>query len=363
MSVLTIRRPAGRTILRVERGLIGRAGPLIAALGAGPRVEIVTDSTVGRHYAPRMISSMRRAGLRFGMTVLAPGERSKSLKSAARLYDRWARAGADRTTLVVALGGGVVGDLAGFAAATYARGLPWIIFPTTLLAQADASVGGKVAVNLEQGKNLIGAYHHPRAVFSDPEALATLSDRAYRSGLAEVAKMGMVSRPAILASLARLLREGRLRDAAAILPLIRACAREKARIVARDERDRGVRRLLNFGHTVGHALEAAEGYGRYTHGEAVAVGMAAALRMSVLEAGLDPVSAAEAEFLLSRLGLPTRLRKSPGKRFWDALARDKKRGRAALRMVLSPAIGEAKVFELPSLTTLRRVIESLVRSG
>jgi 3-dehydroquinate synthase len=226
-------------------------------------------------------------------------------------------------------------------------------------------------VNLPGGKNLVGAFHHPRGVFCDPEVLGTLPPRAFRSGLAEVAKIGVIRRPRILAGLRRLAIEGRSgssrrkgqegANGVRVARLIRAAAREKAWYVSRDPSDRGIRRELNFGHTLGHALETSFGYGRLTHGEAVSIGMVAALRMSVRRAGLDPAAAAEVEELLRSLGLPVRLPRRPGNSFWRALRRDKKRGRTGTRMVLSPAIGAAKTYELSSLTSLRGVILGLVQ--
>jgi 3-dehydroquinate synthase len=344
-----VRGRAQTYAVRVERGLLARAGALVRPFARGGAVALVTDRTVARLYAARVERSLRRAGLRVERAAFAPGERSKTPETVRALADRWARAGLGRDALVLALGGGVVSDVAGFAAATYGRGVPWVAMPTTLLAQADAAIGGKVGVNLAAGKNLLGAFHHPRAVLADPDALATLPLRAFRSGLAEVVKMALIRRPRMLRRLRALALEGRGgraglgRAIAALPPLVRECASAKAWYVERDERDLGLRRELNFGHTVGHALEASEGYRAYQHGEAVAIGMAAALRMSVLHAGLDPADAQEAEGLIARLGLPTRLRRAPGSRFWAALGRDKKRGRARFRVVLCPAIGRAEV--------------------
>jgi len=348
--------------VRVGNGFLARAGALTRSVHDGGTVALVTDRTVARLYGARAVSSLERAGFRVVPVTLPAGESAKSFQSYRGLCERWSRAGVGRDAVVVALGGGVVSDVAGFAASTFARGLPWIAFPTTVLAQADASIGGKVGINLTGGKNLVGAFHHPLAVFADTDTLRTLSPRAYRSGLAEIAKMGIVRRPEILVRLARV-GPTSPRDARAIEPLIRAAAAEKAWFVERDERDAGIRMALNFGHTMGHALEAASGYRRYLHGEAVSIGMAAALRLSVLEAGLDPVAAVEIESLLRRLGLPTRLAAEPGPRFWRALRRDKKRGRKHLRVVLCPRLGTSKVFGLPSLTTFRRVVRSLVRQG
>ena len=362
MIEVRIRAATASYGIRVERGLLARAGALLRQVHDGSVAAVVTDRTVDRLYGARFARALESKGWRVRRAVLPDGERAKSLAHLERLWSGWARAGLGRDALVVALGGGVVSDIAGFAAAGYARGLPWVVFPTTVIGQADASIGGKVGVNLASGKNLVGAYHHPLAVFADPETLRTLPPRAYRAGLAEIAKIGVIARPSLLPRLERLAREGTRRARPErIAPLVRSAAEAKARTVEKDERDQGARLALNFGHTVGHALEAATGYRRYLHGEAVAIGMAAALRLSVLEAALDPVDAMEAVALLARLGLPTRLAREPGKAFWDALARDKKRGRSGVRMVLCPAIGQSKVFELPALTTLRRVVLSLTR--
>jgi 3-dehydroquinate synthase len=361
MIRVRVRRGRADYRVRVVRGLLSRVGPLLRAAGRRGSVALVSDRTVGRLYGVRVSTGLRRAGFRVLAYSIPDGERAKSFETFRRLCEQWARDRIDRETLVLALGGGVVSDVAGYAAASYARGLEWAIVPTTLLAQADASIGGKVGINLDAGKNLLGAYHHPAAVFADPDTLVTLSARAYRSGLAEVVKMGVIRRPGILDDLAALSRRGTLRSAAAVAPLIRAAASEKAAIVSADERDAGVRRVLNFGHTVGHALEAASAYRGYLHGEAVSVGMTAALRLSVAEAGLDPSDAAAVEALQRALGLPTRLARPPGEDFWRALGMDKKRGRGRLRMVLCPAIGRSKVFEMSSLTALRRIVRGLVR--
>jgi 3-dehydroquinate synthase len=368
MKTISVKIPGRphRYQVRVERGLLGRIGARLrrdAGLRRGDHVALVTDRTVARLYAARVERSLRGAGAVVHRYTLAPGEPSKDLTVATRLFEAWARDGLGKSAVVVALGGGVVSDVAGFAASAFGRGLGWIAVPTTLLAQADAAIGGKTGVNLRAGKNLVGAFHHPKAVYADPEALATLPRRAIRSGLAEVVKMGMVRDRTILTRLTDLARRGRALDPRAVAPLVHACAVSKAWFVSRDERDEGVRRALNFGHTVGHALEASEGYRAFHHGEAVSVGMVAELRLSVIEAGLDPVDAIHVEALLKSLGLPTSLPRRVKPSFWRAMLRDKKRGRAGVRVVLCPAIGKAKVIALPSLTPLERVVDSLVRGS
>ncbi|HEU4333596.1 MAG TPA: 3-dehydroquinate synthase [Candidatus Eisenbacteria bacterium] len=365
ISVTIPGRPQ-RYQVRVERGLLGRVGARLkrdVGLAPGTSAALVTDRNVGRLYAARVEKSLRAAGCDVRRYTVAPGEPSKDLAVAARLFEAWARDGLGKSAVVVALGGGVVSDVAGFAASAFGRGLAWVAVPTTLLAQADAAIGGKTGVNLRAGKNLVGAFHHPRAVYADPDALRTLPKRAIRSGLAEVVKMGVVRDPSILTRLMALARRGRALDPRAVAPLVHACAVSKAWFVSRDERDQGIRRVLNFGHTVGHALEASEGYRRFHHGEAVSVGMVAALELSVLDAGLDPMDAIRVVALLKRLGLPTSLRRRVKPSFWRAVLRDKKRGRAGVRVVLCPAIGKAKVIALPSLTPLERVVDSLVRGS
>ncbi len=368
MSTIPVRIPGrpARYAIRVERGILDRVGARLRrdiALAPGSTVALVTDRTVARLYAARVERSLRAAGCEVRRYVLAPGEPSKDLAVAARLFEWWARDGIGKGALVVALGGGVVSDVTGFAASAFGRGLSWVVIPTTLLSQADAAIGGKTGVNLKAGKNLVGAFHHPRAVYADPDALRSLPLRAIRSGLAEVVKMGVVRDPSILVRLASLLRRGRGLDPRALAPIVRACAVSKAWFVSKDERDKGIRRVLNFGHTVGHALEASEGYRAFHHGEAVAVGMVAELRLSVLETRLDPIAALQVEAMLKSIGLPTGLKRPVKPAFWKAVLRDKKRGRAGVRVVLCPAIGKAKVVALPSLTPLERVVASLVRGG
>ncbi|HEY2925104.1 MAG TPA: 3-dehydroquinate synthase family protein [Candidatus Eisenbacteria bacterium] len=361
MIQVRVARERIRYPVRIDAGLLDRAGGLLLGARAPETLLVVTDRTVARLHGGRFLASLQRAGFKPRVLALPPGERSKTLAWVRSLCDRWAGWRVDRSVPVLALGGGVVSDVAGFAAATYARGLDWFVFPTTLLAQADAGIGGKVGVNLAGGKNLLGAFHHPRGVFCDPDVLRTLKPRAFRSGLAEIVKMGVIRRPSILRGVRLLAGSAGHPEGARVQSLIRAAATEKAWYVSRDPNDRGARQALNFGHTVGHALEASYGYGRLTHGEAVSIGMVAALRMSVRHAGLDPGDARDTEELLRSLGLPVRLERPPNAAFWRALEKDKKRGRVPLRMVLSPAIGAAKTYELPSLTSLRGVLLSLVQ--
>jgi len=329
----------------IRRGSLDALGKLTDAATRAERVAVVTDPRVGRLYARRAIASLRRAGMRAETVVVPHGERAKSAGVLAGLWDAFARLELGRRDAVVALGGGVVGDLAGFAAATWLRGVSWIAVPTSLLAQVDASVGGKTAVDLPQGKNLAGAFHHPALVLIDPEVLATLPARHVRAGLAEVVKMGM----AVDAELFRWI-EGHAEGLAAADPvwLERAVARSvaaKLAVVRRDPRERegGARTALNYGHTLGHAIEAANGFRGLLHGEAVAVGMRAAAALSVHVAGLDPRAQARQDALLDRLGLPKRMPPMALARVLRAMSSDKKGHGATPRWVLTPQMGRASV--------------------
>jgi 3-dehydroquinate synthase len=329
----------------IRRGSLDALGALARDTTRAERAAVVTDPRVGRLYGARALASLRRAGLRVEIVVVPHGERAKSTGVLAGVWEAFARIGLGRRDAVVALGGGVVLDLAGFAAATWLRGVPWVGVPTSLLAQVDASVGGKTAVDLPQGKNLAGAFHHPSLVLIDPAVLATLPARHVRAGLAEVVKMGM----AVDATLFRWLERHTARiesgEPAALEHAVARSVAAKLAVVRRDPRERegGARTALNYGHTLGHAIEAASGYRGLLHGEAVAVGMRAAAELSVRVAGLDPRSRARQDALLDRLGLPRRLPATPLARVLRAMSSDKKgRGREP-RWVLTPHMGRASV--------------------
>jgi len=329
----------------IRRGSLDALGALTRETTRAERVAIVTDPRVGRLYARRALASLRRAGLSAETVVVPHGEHAKSTGVLAALWDAFARLGLDRRDAVVALGGGVALDLAGFAAATWLRGVSWVGVPTSLLAQVDASVGGKTGIDLPQGKNLAGAFHHPSLVLIDPEVLVTLPARHVRAGLAEVVKMGM----AVDAELFRWLeRHADSLAAAEPARLERAVARSvaaKLLVVRRDPRERegGARTALNYGHTLGHAIEAANGFRGLLHGEAVAVGMRAAAELSVRVAGLDPRARTRQDALLDRLGLPRRMPSTPIARVLRAMSRDKKGRGATPRWVLTPHMGRASV--------------------
>ncbi len=354
-------RPASSRIV-VARGALDRLGPITRRATAASRVALITDARVRRLHGGRAIQSLERALGEVSTLLVPSGERAKSARQLERLWEAFARLGLGRHDAVVALGGGAVLDLAGFAAASWQRGVPWVCAPTTLLAQVDASVGGKTAIDLPRGKNLVGAFHQPAAVVSDPDTLATLARRPLRAGLAEVVKMGMVLDAALFGWVeehAAALRRG---DRAALEQVVRRSVAAKLRAVHSDttEREGGTRVALNYGHTLGHAIEAAQGYRGLLHGEAVALGMRVAGELSVRLAGLVPEALARQDALLDAFGLPRRLPGLSFARLHAAMESDKKRANRRIRWVLTPRIGHAS---LPRPIALRLVRVIAVRHG
>ena len=304
---------------------------------------VVTNAVVAPLYAARLRKALEAAGARVVEIVVEDGEQAKGWPTLERVFDRLLEARLGRDTTLVALGGGVVGDLAGFAAATYQRGVAFVQVPTTLLAQVDSSVGGKTAINHPRGKNMVGAFHQPVAVVSDVSTLDTLPDRELRAGIAEVIKHGAALDPAFFAWLEAHIAELLQRERAALIHAVRRSCELKAALVAEDEREAGRRALLNLGHTFGHAIEAATGFGLWLHGEAVAAGMVLAADLSA-RAGLLPREGAEriAE-LIRRAGLPTRAPAIALGRWHELMSVDKKSAGGRLRFVLLAAMGRAEL--------------------
>ncbi|AWN44516.1 3-dehydroquinate synthase [Methylobacterium durans] len=352
----------------IGRGLLASAGARVAALGARAAV-IVTDETVAALYGDRVRESLEAAGLRSGVIAVAPGEASKSYATYAAVSDGLLAHRVERNDLVVALGGGVVGDLAGFAAATLRRGVRFVQAPTTLLAQVDSSVGGKTGINSPLGKNLIGAFHQPRLVLADTAALDTLTQREMRAGYAEVAKYGLIGDAGFFAwceaNWRGLFAGGPERDEAVAI-----CCRAKAAVVVRDEREDGERALLNLGHTFGHALERLTGYdsGRLVHGEGVAIGLSLAFRFSA-RLGLCPgQEAGRVANHLALAGLPTRLQQVPGgcgdaEAILDAMAQDKKVRDGALTFILARGIGKSFIAPGIDRAEVRAFLDDELRAG
>jgi 3-dehydroquinate synthase len=328
----------------------------------GRQVLVVTDGHVCDQYAGAVGASLHLAGLRCEVAVLAPGEESKSLAAASDLYDRLVGMQADRETVVVAVGGGVIGDLAGFVAATYARGLPFVQVPTTLLAQVDSSVGGKVGINHPRAKNLIGAFLQPLGVLVDTAVLDTLPLREYRAGLAEVVKYGVILDEQFFGYLEAQVAALNLRSPGVLRHVITRCCRLKADAVERDEFERlGLRAVLNYGHTFAHAFEALAGYGQLLHGEAVAIGMEYAARLAVSLGRIDAATASRQTNLLEALSLPIRLPETLRLKPDDLLDRmhlDKKTVAGRLRFVLPTRLGHVELVEHVAERDVRAVLES-----
>ena len=328
--------------IKIGTGLLSRLGRECAHLRLGNRCAIITDTNVGRRYARPAFDSLASAGFSPALIILNPGEATKHPKSAAICYDRLAEHRIERKSFIVALGGGVVGDLAGFVAATYLRGITFVQVPTTLLAQVDSSVGGKVGVNLKAGKNLVGAFHQPRFVLCDLGTLSTLPEREYRAGLAEVIKYGIIFDAALFARIENDLPKLLRRDAKTLAGIVARCCEIKAAVVARDETESGQRAILNFGHTIGHALEAISHYGKYLHGEAIAIGQVAAAKLSARGLGLPAREVGRINDLFERTGLPTsaKLNARQRQRLLGAMRLDKKVSGGEIRFVLAQRIGK-----------------------
>lgn len=347
MRELTVALPgrdAGYRI-RLAPGLRHHLGAELAALGLPRRLFVVSDHTVARLYGPQVLAALAAGGFEAHLLAVPPGERSKSWGRVTALTRELLARGADRTTALVALGGGVVGDLTGFLASLFMRGVPLIQVPTTLLAMVDAAIGGKTAINLPEAKNLLGTFHQPRLVAIDPEFLATLSARERRNGLAEILKAGFIRDAGLLSFLTRV-RSSLFSDPETLSQVIFRAAAIKADIVSADEREADLRRLLNFGHTLGHALEAASRY-RLPHGEAVAHGMMAALELSRRLTGLPETARDEGRRLIWDFGLARRLPRLAREEVLAALFRDKKRQAGELWFVLLREIGVAVVHPVP----------------
>jgi 3-dehydroquinate synthase len=335
-------------------GLLAQTGTLGAEAGLRGACAVITDENVGRLHGGAVITALEASGFSPHLLAVPAGEKSKSMATAENLVDRMLDAGLDRGSFVVALGGGVVGDLAGFVAAIYLRGIPCVQIPTTIVAQVDSSVGGKTGVNARAGKNLIGAFHQPRLVLADTLTLETLPDREYREGFAEVIKHAVIRDAAMLDDL----------DPAApresLAPLIARNIAIKAAIVSADETERtGQRALLNFGHTVGHAIENVAGYGKFLHGEAISLGMAAALEISQGKYGLSAADAGRVRAKLQAYGLPVTMPSDLDTgALLAAMRHDKKFSEGRIRYVITPKLGEAFVADDVTEDDLRAAIDS-----
>lgn len=330
--------------LKIEHGLLDRLGEEIKAIYKQEKIAIVTDENVNDLYGQKVQSQLEAAGFEVLMIVVEPGEQSKSLEHLSQIYSALIDFGMTRSHLLIALGGGVVGDLAGYAAASYLRGIPFVQIPTTLLAQVDSSVGGKVAVDLKEGKNLVGAFYHPKLVIIDPNVLESLEDSAFADGMAEVIKYGLIKDQAFFKDLQSYQSRAEVMDH--IVEVIEICCRIKRSVVESDEKDTGERMLLNFGHTIGHAIEAYYHYEDYTHGQAVAIGMVAINRLTEAM-GISPAnSTAVIEDILVQHGLPIALDQPEDyQEILPLIKNDKKNLNNTLFVVVLEDIGKAVRYE------------------
>lgn len=353
---------AGRAYrVLIADGILPRLGEWlneVAGAEPGGRCAVITDSNVGPLHAAPVLASLEAAGWISTLITVPAGEASKSMGVAERVCDEMIAAGLDRKSWVVALGGGVIGDLAGFVASIYYRGIPFVQIPTTIISQVDSAVGGKTGVNATHGKNLIGAFHQPRLVLADVGTLRTLPPREFNEGFAEVIKHGAIRDRSLLD---RICVPGLQFKPEPLAEIIQRNVEIKAAIVAVDEHEtKELRALLNFGHTVGHGIENAAGYGRFLHGEAISLGLVAATHLSVLRAGLPPEEKDLILNLLAHFSLPLRLPPDIStESLMAALRTDKKFASGAVRFVLCPRLGEAFVSKDVTLEEIRTAVEQL----
>ena len=359
METLTVALGDRAYPIHIGRALLERVDLLLPFLRQ-PRVAIVTNGTVAPLYLPRLAGALRHAGTAVIEIILPDGEKFKDWRTLNSVFDTLLERRCERTTTLIALGGGVVGDMSGFAAACFQRGMPFIQIPTTLLAQVDSSVGGKTAINHPLGKNMIGAFYQPQLVLADTDTLTTLPDRELRAGLAEVIKYGLIRDLPFFEWLEIELDRLLSREPAALAEAICRSCRNKAEVVVADERESGERALLNLGHTFGHAIETGMGYGQWLHGEAIAAGTLMAAQLSAQLGWIGQQDVARVERLLQRAGLPVRGPVLEVERYLDLMQQDKKVQDGKLRLVLLKRIGEAVLTDEAPASEVRRAIAARV---
>jgi 3-dehydroquinate synthase len=359
LTTTTVELGARSYPIHVGAGLLDRLDELVAWPAHARTAVIVTNGVVADRYGEVVQAAVERAGLAVRTVRVPDGEQAKTTETLTALWHRFATIPLLRDDVVVALGGGVVGDLAGFAAATWNRGVALVQVPTTLLAQVDSAIGGKTGINLSAGKNLVGAFHQPLAVVADVTTLATLPSRERRAGLGEVAKYGFIADPVVLDLLETRPGSATAGDPEVLADIVRRGAGVKAEVVGEDELESGRRALLNYGHTVGHAIESLTSYDTYRHGEAVALGMVFAARLGERIGVSDPGLADRTVAVLDGLGLPTRGLRLDPREVWDVMARDKKATRDGVRFVLARRPGEALLVDQPSRGIVDEVLRSL----
>lgn len=360
--MITVNLPAGSYQIAIAPEGLEGLGVACSRLQLGKKVLLVSNPAIFKHYGERAIAALKAAGLDVNTCILPAGERYKNLNSIQKIYDLALKNRLERSSTIVALGGGVIGDMTGFAAATWLRGINFIQVPTTLLAMVDASIGGKTGVNHPQGKNLIGAFHQPRLVFIDPQVLKTLPVREFRAGMAEVIKYGIIWDAELFAQLEASPRLDRLRDLpeGLLAEILNRSCQAKADVVSKDEKEAGLRAILNYGHTIGHAIESLTGYRSVNHGEAVAIGMVAAGELAV-KLNFWPQEAQERQnAVIKKAGLPTQLPSGIDiEAIIDTLQTDKKVKDGKVRFVLPTQIGAATVTDKVTADFIQQVLQKM----
>jgi 3-dehydroquinate synthase len=346
----------------IRSGLLAETGQRLRALGFSGKAAVVTDSTVGRRYGSPLLRSLRAAGFQPRVITIPAGERAKTQRWVSSILDELVRERFERGSVLLALGGGVIGDLAGFAAAVFARGMPFVQVPTTLVAQVDSSVGGKTGINHPLGKNLIGVFHQPRLVLIDPETLQTLPAREWVAGLAEVIKYGVIADEEFFAYLEQHMGGLLKLEERAVAQVITRSCQIKASVVVQDERESDLRRILNYGHTVGHALESLGRYRKLVHGEAVAIGMVQEADLSRHLGFCADEVVRRQRALVRQAGLPDALPRVGFTELWNAMQHDKKVSRSRLHCVLPERIGAVRIAPLER-TAVRQWFTQLTAKG
>jgi 3-dehydroquinate synthase len=358
MRIVQVPLAARTYSIHIGPNVLELLAPQCRQLELGQRCALISDRNVARRYGRKCLLNLKQGGFEPVLITVPAGETAKSLKVVQYCYDQLSRQRLERKSFIVALGGGVVGDLAGFVAATYLRGIPLVQAPTTLLAQVDSSVGGKVGVNLKAGKNLVGAFYQPLVVLCDLETLRTLPPREFRAGIAEVIKYGIIYDAALFEQLERDMERILAKDSDVLEPVITRCCEIKAEVVSQDEIETGLRAILNFGHTIGHAIEAISGYRKYLHGEAISIGQVAAARLSAMHLGLAKSEAERIAALFARAGLPTTVKLSRQKlaQLKKAMFLDKKVSAGEIKFVLAERIGKVRWGQSVPFTSIDQVL-------
>jgi len=359
MKTVAVPLKANAYKIVIGHNILSKLGIKLKALNIGKDAIIITNPVINKYHGKALIAGLKKSGFSVKVFEVPAGERSKSAKATFRLIEAIARTDCFKKVFIIAFGGGVIGDLAGYVAAAYKRGIPYIQVPTTLLAQVDSAIGGKVGIDLAVGKNLVGAFYQPKIVYSDVSVLSTLSKRQVRNGLAEVVKYGIIADQKFFQYVDKNYKKLLNLDPKALMVVVERCSRIKKDVVVADEKEtKGIRTILNFGHTVGHAIEAAGKFGRYHHGESIALGMRVAANISYQKKLCKVGDTVAVGDLLSNIGLPQRIEKVKTASIFSYMKHDKKFCSGKNRFVLMTKIGKVRILEGISSTMIKKAIQS-----